>query len=217
VALGCAAVAVVAALVVAASGWSEGDDGSAVPRATQPARHHATADLPVYTRPIADASGARAETPELARRGAYYSEARPIATAYGRGYVVPAPDGWTCLVVPARPEGYGEGCASAAQIAERGLPVANVGFEDGGIMAAVLPPTATDATLHLADGTGHPLPIDDGVISAAASGKAKVTFRIADRPFTIKLYNDIRCVEGDPSYTRQELERIAERMGTRVC
>ncbi|HEY6758293.1 MAG TPA: hypothetical protein VI318_02340 [Baekduia sp.] len=180
-----------------------------------------TPALPVYARPISDASGARADTPELLRKHAYYSEARTIATPFGPGYVVPAPDGWTCLVVPARPDGYGEGCATEEQIAERGLPVANTGYRDaGGVMAAVLPSTATDATLHLADGSTRPLTITDGVVTAAATGHAKVTFRIGDRTFDIKLYADIRCVQGGgpgSNLTPEDVRRAAAQMGVPVC
>ncbi|WP_027005862.1 hypothetical protein [Conexibacter woesei] len=213
--------AVVAVVLLATTGGSGSGSGPA-PRAAQPqtrAPHHATADLPVYTRPVADASGTRADAPELARRGAYFDEARAIDTPYGRGYVVPAPDGWTCLIVPARPDGYGEGCASAEQIAERGLPVANTDYHGNGVMAAVLPANASDATLHRSDGTTRPLAIIDGTIAAAATGgHAEVTFRIGARSLDVKLFSGIRCVGGgDPSYSPEELARIAAQMGTTVC
>lgn len=220
--LAAGALAAVAAVVVVVL-LAASDGSGPAPRAAQrdapaPAPRHATADLPVYTRPVADASGTRADTPELARRSAYYDEARVIETPYGRGYVVPAPGGWTCLVVPAKPDGYGEGCASAEQIAERGLPVANTDYHGNGVMAAVLPADATDATLRLSDGTTRPLTITDGTIAAAATGgHAEVTFRIGARDFSVKLYSDIRCVTGDPSYTPAELAKIAAQMGATVC
>lgn len=204
----------VVALVLGLGGSSRGRPPTAV--ASPPL--HATPGLPIYARPVADASARRSDTPEIARKGAYYSEARAITTPYGIGYVVPAPGGWTCLIVPAHPEGYGEGCATAKQIAERGLPVANTGYRGaGGVMAAVLPSTATDATLHLADGTTRALPITDGVVTAAATGHATVTFRIGARMFHIKLYTDISCVEGSPSLTQQEIREAADQMGVDVC
>jgi hypothetical protein len=216
-----AGIGVVVAAVVAIVVFVVGVDGPSrdqPPRAAGPRQLHATSGLPVYARPIADASARRSDTPEIARKNAYYSEARAITTPYGIGYVVPAPGGWTCLIVPAHPDGYGEGCASAEQIAKRALPVANTGYRGaGGVMAAVLPSTATDATLRLADGTTRSLPMTDGVITAAATGHATVTFRIGARMLHIKLYNPIRCVEGSPSLTPQEIREAADQMGVDVC
>jgi hypothetical protein len=179
---------------------------------------HADAALPVFKRPVVDATRLRPSTPVLARRQADYGAARAIATPNGRGYVVPAADGSVCLAIPDAGDGYGESCASAEQIERRGLPVI-LTSGNRGVMAAVVPKMASDATLHLLDGTKKPLNIVDGVITAKAAGRADVTFRLGARIVSVPLHFDRACVQidkGDPAPSEDD-KRAVRAAGMRFC
>lgn len=178
----------------------------------------ANAALPVFKRPVVDATRLRPLTPVLARQQARYANARKIATASGPGYVMPAAGGRVCLAVPDPGNGYGESCATAEQIEERGLPVI-LTSDTSGVMAAVVPKTASDAVLHLADGNARKLDIVDGVITAAASGKANVSFRVGSRLVSVPLHFDLACVQvdsNDPVPTA-DLKGAVHEAGRRFC
>jgi hypothetical protein len=178
----------------------------------------AKAALPVFERPAVDATRLRPATPVLARREANYTDARAIATPGGPGYVVPAADGGVCLAVPDGGEGYGESCADAEQIAQRGLVVV-LTSRDRGTMAAVVPETASNATLHLPDGSEKRLDIVDGVITATAAGKAGVTFRLGAHIVSVPLHYALACVQvdkGDPTPTEDD-KRAVRNAGMRFC
>jgi hypothetical protein len=154
----------------------------------------------------------------LARSEADYANAREINTPNGRGYVVPAADGSVCLAVPDVGDGYGESCADAQQIEQRGLPVI-LTSGNRGTMAAVVPTTATDATLHLPDGDENQLEIIEGVITATATGKASVTFRLGGRVVPVPLHFDPTCIqvdEGDPPPTDDQKRAIRD-AGMHFC
>jgi hypothetical protein len=177
----------------------------------------ADAALLVFRRPAVDAKFLRRDTPVLARKQADYAKARAIDTPNGRGFVVPAADGSVCLAVP-DDDGYGESCADADQIDQRGLPVA-LTSSDGGTMAAVLPSTASAATLHLGDGTQKPLAITDGVITAAATGKASVTYRLGAKVITVPLHTEPACAlvgPGDPAPTAAQTRALHD-AGMHYC
>jgi hypothetical protein len=178
----------------------------------------ADAALGVFKRPVVDATRLRPLTPVLARGQAKYANARAIATASGTGYVMPAADGRVCLAVPDPGDGYGESCATAEQIEQRGLPVI-LTSDRGGAMAAVVPKTASDAVLHLPDGSTRGLDIVDGVITAAATGKASVSFRVGSRLVSVPLHFDLACVQvdkNDPAPTA-DLKRAVKKAGRRFC
>jgi hypothetical protein len=198
------AVAAAVALVLVAAG--------------SPSVDPAEAALPVFHRPVVDATRLRPLTPALARQQARYANAREISTPNGVGYVMPAADGSACLAVPDPADGYGESCASAEQIAQRGLAVV-LSSAGGGAMAAVLPKTASGAVLHQADGGQQDLAIVDGVISATATGKASVSFRIGARLVSVPLRPDKACVQvdaGDPAPTQAQKQAV-QRAGMRYC
>lgn len=178
----------------------------------------AQAALPVFRRPVVDASPTRAYTPALARLHARYADARAIATVNGAGYVMPAEDGRVCLVLPDKVGGYGESCATAARVATGDLHVALID-QHSGAMVAVVPDGTTDAVLHRADGTDHPLDVTDGVITAAATGTANVTYRVAGRTVSVGLDSPIKCLDYNPdaSYSREELARDARKAGIPMC
>ena len=201
-AVGVVAVGVVAA--VALSGESSDNEAEAA--------------LPVFTRPAIDATPTRQHTPELARAGAD-SQARPIATVNGPGYVMSAAGGRVCLAFPAKADGYGESCADAEQVKRRGLHVVLAGPRKGA-MAAVVPTTASDAVLHLPGGTDRKLDIVDGVITASATGNASVSFQIGARKVSVSLNGYIRCLrvpENTTMTSRRDLARAARRAGIRLC
>lgn len=181
--------------------------------------NEAEAALRVFTRPAIDATATRQHTPTLARAGARYSDARQIATVNGPGYVMSTAAGQVCLALPAKADGYGESCADAEEVKRRGLHVVLAGPRSGA-MAAVVPTTASDALLHRSDGTERKLDIRDGVITASATGKASVSYRIGARKISVSLHGYIRCLrvpENTTSASREYLADAAKRAGIKLC
>lgn len=178
----------------------------------------AEAALPVFTRAATDATPTRGHTPALVQAGARYSDARKISTTNGPGYVMPASDGRICLAVPDKLEGYGEHCAGPEKVERGGLHVVLAGPREGA-MAAVVPKTTSDAMLHLADGTDRKLDIIGGVITASATGNARVSYQVGGRRVSVSLNGYIRCVRipQDTTMSRSDVRRAAERAGTKVC
>lgn len=86
-------------------------------------------------------------------------------------------------------------------------------------MAAVVPKTASGAVLRLADGNEKDLDIVDGVVIAAATGKASVSFRIGAHTVSVPLHSDLACVQvdnDDPAPTEDQ-KRAVQGAGMRFC
>jgi hypothetical protein len=176
------------------------------------------AALPVFQRPAVDASRTRALTPTLARNQAKYAHARQIETPNGAGYVMAAADGRICVAIPDVVDGYGQSCASRDQVERRGLAV-SLTSNRGGVMAAVLPKTASDAALHEANGSTRTLEIIDGTITASAVGRASVSYRIGERRVSVRLFADLRCVHAptSPEVDERQFDQAAKEAGILVC
>jgi hypothetical protein len=89
-------------------------------------------------------------------------------------------------------------------------------------MAAVVPKSASDAVLHLPDGTKKNLDIVDGIVTAAATGKASVSFRVGARLVSVPLYSDT-CVQVDKNQFNknntipQDVRRAMAKSGIHLC
>jgi hypothetical protein len=175
------------------------------------------AALPVLERPAVDASKVRSATTLLSRHGASYAKARAIDTPKGRGYVMTADNGNVCLAIPDDPgAGFGQSCATQAQINRRGLYVALVSPR-GSTMVAVVPRGTTDAKIHMADGSTKPLDIADGVIVAEATGRGSVSFQIGSRHVSVSLAPKGRCVLPNASLTPAEMADVQRTLGVPIC
>lgn len=173
--------------------------------------------LSVFARPAVDASGVRASTATLARNGASYQDARAVTTPNGTGYVMTADDGRVCLAIPDDPgAGFGQSCASTGDIERRGLHVALVSPRRG-VMVAIVPRATSDAILHRSDGTSERLQIDDGIVAAAASGDASVSYRTATQLVTVSLHRSARCFQPPAGASPSKLRFMQRGMGVPPC
>jgi hypothetical protein len=172
--------------------------------------------LPVFARPAVDATRVRSATPILAHHRARYRDARVIDTPKGPGYVMTASNGEICLAIPDDPgAGYGQSCATKAQIARRGLMVALVSTRGGEMVAIV--PDKTSATIHEQDGSTKTLNVTDGVISAASTAKATVTYVIGGHVHRVALYDRGRCVVRPPGVSDQRMLEIEQAVALPQC
>jgi hypothetical protein len=197
--------AAVAVVLIVLSG-SSGRPGS-------PAEANA---LPIFDRPAVDATRIRSATPTLAAEGAQYTQARTFTISGATGYVMRASDGRICLAVPDNGvESFGEACAPEAEVNQRGLHVV-LAAGDGARFAAVVPSTATDASLETVDGQRRPLTISAGLISGAASGAQSVVYSVAGREVSFSVRSSMSCIHLD-NVPATEKQDILKRLGVPEC
>jgi hypothetical protein len=142
----------------------------------------------VLSRPATDARDIRHEVPALVRAGADLKDARQIATPAGPGYVTRSATG-LCLAIPDPIDGYGESCATDAEMQRRGLTGALVAAQPGGLtyFVAVLPAGASEPVVTHADGHTETLALDDGVAVTTVRDDVTITLRVGDDVQTLPI------------------------------